>query len=75
MNIVHHVMADDWEGIYINKKLIVEGHRISGTEMSRVLEQHQPFAPAIQVYADDDWMYENGNLPEDFDEVVVGEDG
>jgi hypothetical protein len=60
------VRGDDWEGLYIDGKLETEGHSLSPSDIFKVLD--------IRVTnhdLDDEWICEQGSLPENFDEVKL----
>lgn len=61
------VDADDWQGIYINGKLVREGHQIRQDDLLDILG-----IKAQYLYADDAWLAERGRLPEHLEEVVEG---
>lgn len=67
------VKADDWEGLYVNERLVCEDHEISVEEvMSYVLYQH---VDRFQIFeADQEWVGENGTFSLDLRDVVL-EDG
>jgi hypothetical protein len=58
------VICDDWEGMYLNGKLVTEGHHIRLNEMLRHLG-----IKCIELHPDDTWLEEGPGLPEDFNEV------
>lgn len=62
------VKGDDWEGLYINGKLIKEDHSL---HVEDVLE-----AVGVKVdtlHADCEWLWDQGSLPDKLDEVVFYE--
>jgi hypothetical protein len=64
---VTFVDGDDWEGLYIDGKLDTEGHHVRIDDLLRLLG-----IDGQQIYADDAWLAERGNLPENLDEVQRG---
>lgn len=56
------VKGDDWEGIYINGRLIFENHSLSAKEIFRILG-----FDIIDV--DDQWLGDRGSFPENISEV------
>ena len=63
--------GDDWEGLYINGKLIYENHSIRAHEIITILEKHGMDATCVEV--NDYWLMENGRLPEDATDVLVAD--
>ena len=55
------VRGDNWEGIYLDGKLIDQGHTI---DWYTVLTQHFECYVALEE-ADDEWLSEEGALPND----------
>ena len=55
------VRGDDWMGLYIDKKLVYEGHDISEKMLLELcgIEFH-----SFEV--NQEWMEDKGHLPEDF---------
>ena len=63
---VTHVSGDDWEGIYIDGKLVEEGHNV----------QLRDFAKHVgitlqEIEADLEWLEDEGSLPEVLLDVKV----
>ena len=55
---------DDWIGLYINGRLVLEGHELNLYAVLGLLKiQYEKILP------DYDWLYEQGTLPEDIMEV------
>ena len=54
--------GEDWEGLYLNGKLIEQNHKISCVDMLKLLGQSV-------VYVDLDWLEEKGTLPENLSDV------
>lgn len=65
MTQINYVQGDDWCGLYIDGKLVHEGHSIDVTQILSILD----IAHHI-TYVNDDWMYSRGRLPENFGWVV-----
>lgn len=59
--------GDDWEGVYINGKLVTEGHHVRIDELLQLLG-----IDGGQIYADDAWLAEQGSLPENLEDVKRG---
>jgi len=69
------VDADDWIGIYVNDKLVYEGHSIYPTQLLDILKKHADAGFNYEaVECDDDWLAKRGNLPQNFNEVKRDED-
>jgi hypothetical protein len=57
----------DWEGIYVDGKLIFENHSISAYEALKYAG-----VKFKTVNADSDWLAEQGHLPEKLKDVKKG---
>ena len=74
---IQFVHADDWEGLYIDGKLILEGHSLSAVDVLDAIWEHRTpgFGLRVTSYeahdADEDWMFTQGTLPVDFEDVKV----
>lgn len=70
------VTGDDWSGIYIDGKLVTEGHSIPFHDLMEVLTEHVPtgidYWTALDV--DDKWLQNEGSLPPILREVVFAAD-
>ena len=72
---VKYVLGEDWEGIYIQDKLIEEGHRIrfrDGFEAFCEYFNNVEGANAIEFSTydiDQDWLEDEGSLPEYFESI------
>ena len=58
------VRGDDWEGLYLDGKLVEEGHHLRLTDVLKHFG-----IECEEVWPDDSWLEERGRLPENFDEV------
>jgi len=58
------VGSDDWEGLYINGKLIMEDHHLDVFKILKAIDIKYQY-----IEADDDWICERGTLPENIKEV------
>jgi hypothetical protein len=61
---VGFVSCDDWQGLYINGKLVEQGHHIRIDD----LLQHLGIE-CREIHPDDDWLVERGSLPENLEDV------
>ena len=61
------VCADDWRGLYIDGKLVEEGHSMPFDAICRHLG-----IDGAYMYADDEWLAERGSLPENLEDVRRG---
>lgn len=61
---VGFVDCDDWEGLYINGRLIEQSHHIRLDEVLAHLG-----IKCVCYYPDDAWLEERGDLPENLDDV------
>jgi hypothetical protein len=59
------VRADDWRGLYIDGKLVEEGHRVDTIDVLTRLG-----IDAEQFWANDEWLCDRGRLPEDLKDVI-----
>ena len=59
---------DDWEGIYINGKLAAEGHRISLHDVLDALKGNILTDFEFRT-CNRDWLYDQGNLPDELENV------
>lgn len=61
------IYADDWDGVYANGKLIIEGHEVRFTDLVEWIQEQG--AVEIVDYdchaADEEWLFARGRLPED----------
>lgn len=62
------VFGSDWEGMYINGKLAVEGHRLDQSHILTALGIDYDYKAA-----DDEWLWERGSLPVSLNCVVTDE--
>ena len=63
---VNIVYADDWQGIYIDGKLKLEGHKIELFQFADIIGlELEEFEASYK------WLINSGRLPEDFSEVVM----
>lgn len=68
------VSADDWVGIYIDGWLFREDHRMSNQDWLDVLGMTMGSLYTLYTaQADEEWLFEHGNLPSKLTEVVVHE--
>jgi hypothetical protein len=63
--VVTMVDGDDWEGFYVNGKLIEQGHRVPLANLFRELG-----LPFDTIFPDMDWLGRCGHLPKNLDDVV-----
>lgn len=63
MNIAF-VDGDDWQGLYLDGKLVLENHSLYSIEVLEALKIKFKY-----IEADGDWMMENGHLPEKLSQV------
>lgn len=65
MKTITLVTSDDWEGLYLDDKLVCENHRISAIELLQTLQHHGNIKSV--------WVFEAvpQELPVDLEEVIV----
>lgn len=61
-------VCGDWNGLYVDRKLVLEDHRLRPDDIVRCLVGHT-IATFAQGEVDPDYLYDVGNLPEDLNEV------
>jgi hypothetical protein len=64
------VSGDDWSGLYIENKLMMENHSLNVSRVLQLLSDHGIIAGFKEITADEDWLEERGRLPEELNEVV-----
>lgn len=60
------IRGDDWEGLYVDKVLYVQGHSISARDLAEAAGLNLKISEATT--AGSDYLAENGYLPETLDE-------
>jgi len=63
-NIVFVTSNCDWEGLYINGKLVMENHMLDLRDVLKRLDIKCDF-----IEADDEWLFEHGVLPKNLSDV------
>jgi hypothetical protein len=58
------VRGDDWAGLYLNGKLVQEGHRVRTEDIFEHLD-----IQATYITPDQQWLEDRGSLPVDLNEV------
>jgi hypothetical protein len=56
------VNGDNWQGLYINEKLVMQDHSITGHDVMRLM-LYQVFDNSETLYPDQDWLDNLGNYP------------
>ncbi len=64
---VTFVDGDDWEGLYIDGKLVEEHHHVRLEDIFKHLGIEATF-----IFPDQQWLEERGNLPENLEDVKRG---
>ena len=64
------VRADDWEGIYINGKLVEETHSIENIAAVNIAIRHKVTTVETK-WCDLDWIHDEGNLPQKLEDVKL----
>ena len=62
------VKGDDWQGLYINDKLVMEDHSITGHDIMRLM-LYQVFDSSETLFPDLDWLDSLGSYPANLSEV------
>ncbi len=55
---------NDWEGLYINGKLVMENHRLDWDDILDAIGVEYE-----TIVADDEWLAEHGTLPDKLSDV------
>lgn len=74
-HIVTATNDDDWEGVYVDGKLVAQGHRISARDMAGIIVENQPVESNTVRRVDDDWLYRAGQLPDLMAHVKWADEG
>lgn len=64
------VNGDDWTGLFIDGRLLVEGSSFSTLTVAEVCIKHAVSAVESQD-ADSEWLNDLGNFPDDLSDVVM----
>lgn len=68
------VHGDDWKGLYINNKLVLEGHNITIMDLFSILsysykDEKIKDIHVVEYWCDTDWLEDRGSFPKNFKEV------
>ena len=63
------VDGDNWSGLFINGKLVEEGHSLTAHDVVSALIGHT-IGSYKRKWADIDWLQDIGNFPSDLNDVV-----
>jgi len=63
------VDGDDWQGLYVDGKLLQQGHVISSDDILKATGIDYDY-----IFADIDWLGERGDLPDNLNEVKKEEE-
>ena len=72
MTIIQYVVVDDWQGLYINGDLKIEGHEISMYQAIHIVAKYCLDTNKVRIekiYLNQEWVEDNGNLPNKFSEI------
>lgn len=69
---ITHACADDWEGWYLNGKLLDEGHHISPEKLIVLLFDNGLMQNVTldKVFANQEWIEFQGDFPDSFSDFV-----
>lgn len=68
---VVQAMGDDWNGLFINGKLVMEDHHLKMKDVQAAMKAAGALGVEIEfAEVDMDWMWEVGSFPSDISEVV-----
>jgi len=63
------VNGDDWTGLYVDGKLVEQGHSISASDALRIARDYKKIESVETLYADIDWLHDLGWLPDKLSDV------
>ena len=72
---VKYVVGEDWEGIYVQDKLLDEGHKIRFDDGFEAICEYINNVEGVSEIKfstyniDQDWLEDEGNLPEFFENI------
>lgn len=66
------VMGEDWVGVYVDNKLVSEGHDLDAFEAIETVFQYN-VTECEKKYVDLDWLADQGNFPELLEDVQFEE--
>ncbi len=69
MKEITYVQGDDWEGVYVDGKLELEGHSLDFRDVLDILG-----CKVSTIPADCNWLHKVGRLPSDLKEVKIDTD-
>lgn len=63
--------GDDWEGLFLNYRLIDERHEITRRELVKTMKDHKTFNVEFEYFSIEgqEWLEENGNFPLNFHDI------
>lgn len=65
------VNGDDWEGLFVDGKLVSEGHSLSIYDLLHTAKTMGPITEIVYVEADYMWLEIHGSFPNNLSEVVL----
>lgn len=68
MSVATYAVGDDWEGLYVDGVLQLEGHSLRIEEVANLLIS-RTFTKFVQRSVDLGWLETEGSLPADMDNV------
>jgi hypothetical protein len=72
---VVQAQGDDWNGLFIDGRLVMEDHRLKTKDIQAAMKDAGVLGTEIQFKeVDMDWMYEVGSFPINMSEVVWDEE-
>lgn len=64
--------SGDWQGLYANNELVLEGHSLKPTDVLAVLQGLEIYPTSISVYdADAEYVEYNGGLRHHFEDNIL----
>lgn len=77
---VRLVHANDWTGLYINDDIYLEDRKIEPYDVMKLLQRIAPESTLAEidyddVWADSDWLEEQGRYPDKYQDVYLVEIG
>lgn len=70
MSVVTFVYADDWEGVYVDDKLLSQAHSLDGYTVVELLWQAGIQVSCVFSEEAGEWLYDEGYLPDTLQEFM-----
>jgi len=68
------VQGDEWQGLYLDGKLVLENHSLSARHVLEKLRDHSDDIQELScLIVDEEWLDGQGSLPERLSDVEVSQ--